>query len=73
MWHYVALFLYKAKIKIRCVFDDFFFCIVALCGTMWHYVALFLYKAKIEIHCVFDKFCFFALWHYVALCGTIPV
>ena len=39
MWHYVALFMYKAKILIHCVFDTFcFFCIVALCGTMWHYV-----------------------------------
>ena len=145
MWHYVALFLYKAKIEIHCLFDKFCFFLhcgtvwhyvalcgtmcnskklkktrvlwyfrvlflhcgtmwhyVALCGTMWHYscikqklkyvvflmnfvffflhcgtmwhyVALFLYKAKIELHCVFDKFCFFALWHYVALCGTIPV
>ena len=68
MWRYVALFLYKAKIELHCVLNKFCF----FCGTMWHYVALFLYKAKIEIHCVFDKFCFL-LWHYVALCGTIPV
>ena len=99
MWHYVALFMYKAKILIHCVFDKFcfflhcgtmwhyvalcvtkknknnvflYFCVFLHCGTMWHYVALFLYKAKIEIHCLLDKFCFFfALWHYVALCGTI--
>jgi hypothetical protein len=67
MWHYVALFLYKAKIEIHCVFDKFVFFIVALCGTMWHY---FLIKQKLK-YIVFLTFSFFlhcdSMWHYVAL------
>ena len=68
MWHYVALFLYKAKIEIHCVFDKFCFFIVALCGTMWHYSYI---KQKLKYVVFLMNFVFFALWHYVALCGTM--
>ena len=70
MWHYVALFMYKAKNEIHCVFDEFcFFFSVALRGTMWHYFGI-KQKLKYIVFLIIFSF-FFALCHYVALCGTM--
>ena len=67
MWHYVALFLSKAKFEIHVFFINFVFFlgIVALCGTMWHYSYI---KQKIKYIVVLINLGFFCI---VALCGTM--